>query len=338
MTIQASAYTVVNPSFIEPDILLQYTQPSQFTDLLADGELRTRLAEDDLLVYMKTLKLRTKIAAGTAGSNELPGVDIQADMISTPTYLFQTRSQYNHRDIAAAGRWGFSAVDAYKLGMRQANFQLARTASLFGMNPQNGEGFLNAPSAFSLNLPPDSNGNDTVSTYDNGEMAFFILQEIYQLKVRLLQVGQSNDVTVLAPQREIAQWQSSVVQLTQYQRIGAGTHVTSGTVTEVAMANGDKITFAVDDTLIGAGAGGADAIIIAMPKLKKPQGGRVNTNEFARLTPGNEVCLTQYCDMAAPREITSPLAQGATDMITEWRVSSGWAPRSTAVTIVSMNF
>lgn len=338
MSIQASAFAVVNPSFMEPDILLQYTMPSQFTDLLADGELRTRLAEDDLLIYMKTLKLRTKISAGTASFNELPGVDIQADMISTPTYLFKTRAQYDHHDVAAAGRWGFSAIDAYRLGMRQANFQLARTAALFGMNPQNGEGFLNAPGAITTNLPSDSTGNDTVRTYDNGEMAFFLLSQIYALKGRLLQAGQKNEITVLAPQREILIWQSSVVQLTQFQRVGAGTQVTSGTVTEVAMGNGDKVTFAVDDTLIGAGAGGADAVIIAMPQLKKPEGPKLSTNEFAKLTPGSDVCLTQYCDMAAPREITSPLAAGATDMVTEWRTSSGWAPRSTAVTIISMNY
>jgi len=64
--IQADAYITVNPSFIEPELILQYSQVSGFVDLMADQQLRVRLAEDDLVVYMKQLNLRTKMAAGQA--------------------------------------------------------------------------------------------------------------------------------------------------------------------------------------------------------------------------------------------------------------------------------
>jgi hypothetical protein len=94
-----------------------------------------------------------------------------------------------------------------------------------------------------------------------------------------------------------------------------------------------------DDTLIGKGAGGNDAVIITMPEVEKPKGdGMINTNEFAGLKPGNDACLTMYADQAAPKEITSPLAGGATDVLSEWRITSGWAIRPEAITIASMQY
>jgi hypothetical protein len=337
--VQAHAYQLLHPSYVEPEFLVQYSQASGFIDTLADGQLRVRLAEDDLLVYMKQLNVRTKMAASQAGAQELPGVDVMATMLSAPSYLLQVRNQYNHHDVAAGSRWGFAVPEAYRLGGRQANFQLARDANLFGMNPQNGEGLLNAPGATAINLPPDTNGNSTVVTYDNGQMAFFLAQQILNVKTRTYQLGKGKKFTILGPQRTLGLFEYNVVQLVQFQRVGAGTASTAGTLKEIVMANGDSLTWGYDDTLIGAGANGTDAVLIAMPEVEKPDVGQpVNTNIFASIMPGSKVCLTQYCDMAAPREITSPLAGGATDFLQEWRISSGWAPRSTALTIVSMAY
>lgn len=339
MTIQANAYITLNPSFIEPDFLLQFSQASGFVDTLADAQLRVRLAEDDLIVYMKQLNLRTKMAAGTAAANELPGVDISASMLSAPTYLLQVRANYNHHDVAAGGRWGFAVPEAYRLGGRQANFQLARDANLFGLNPQNGEGLMNAPGATAVVLPPDSNNNDTVVTYDNGQMAFFLAQQVLNLKTRTYQLGIGKKFTLLGPQRTLGSFEYNVVQLVQFQRQGAGTQSTAGTLKEILMANGDDLTWAYDDTLIGAGYNGTDAVILVMPEVSKPAGEPpVNTNIFASMSPGSNVCTTQYCDMAAPREIVSPLAGGATDFLQEWRITSGWAPRPQALTIISMQY
>jgi Uncharacterized protein conserved in bacteria (DUF2184) len=337
--IQAHAFVTLNPSFIEPELLMQYSQASGFVDVLADGQLRTRLAEDDLIVYMKQINLRAKIAASTSGSQELPSVDIQATMIQAPTYLLQVRNEWNHHDVAAGARWGFAVPEAYRLGGRQANFQLARDATLFGLNPQNGEGVLNAPGATAVNLPPDTFGNTTVVTYDNGQMALFIQQQVLNIKTRTYQLGIGKKFTILGPQRVLGLFEYNIVQVVQFQRPGAGTASTAGVVKEVLMSNGDTVIWAYDDTLIGAGAGGTDAVLIVMPEVDKPAGDRpVNTNEFAKLLPSNKVCVTQYCDMAAPREIVSPLAGGATDFLQEWRITSGWTPRPQAVTIVSMPY
>ena len=340
MSIQAHAFFTLNPSFVEPELILQQSQVSGYRDLLADGgNIRVRLAEDDLLVYMRALNLRTKMAASNTSFQELPGVDVQATYFSTPTYLFKSRAQWDHHDVAAGGRWGFAVPEAYRLGMRQGHFQLARDAGLHGMNPQNGEGFLNAPGATLINLPPDPFGNSTVTTYDNGAMAFFLAQTvILGIKTRTNNLGIPRKFTVLGPQRTLGSFQYNIVQLVQFQRQGAGSTSTVGTLKEIMKNNGDDLIWVYDDTLIGAGAGGTDAVIVGMPEVASPTTDGTNTNIFASLTPHNSVCLTQYADMAAPREIISPMAGGATDMMTEWRNTSGWAVRPVALTIVSMPY
>jgi hypothetical protein len=106
----------------------------------------------------------------------------------------------------------------------------------------------------------------------------------------------------------------------------------------VEQDNSDTIEWTYDDTLIGAGAGGTDAIILTMPEVKKPAGRPFNTNEFAMIAPGLEACALQYIDMAAPREIPTPIPGGAIDVLSEWRSTPGWALRPEATTIISMQY
>ena len=102
--------------------------------------------------------------------------------------------------------------------------------------------------------------------------------------------------------------------------------------------NGDEVDFVCDDTLIGQGAGGTDAIIINIPEIKKPQGGEVDTNEFAKLMPGLDACNLMLVDMAAPREIRAPLPGGAIDVVSELRTTSGWPIRPEALLILSATY
>jgi hypothetical protein len=223
--------------------------------------------------------------------------------------------------------------------MRQGHFQLARTALLYGMNPVNGEGLVNAAGATAVSLPPDSFGNDTVVTYDNGQMATFLLTQISATKTRTNQLGIGRKFAILGPQRTLGAFEyQNIVQLTSYQRPGGGTATTAGTVKDILDENEDEIMWVYDDTLIGKGAGGTDAVLIVMPEVKKPVGRPVNTNEFARLAPGLEACSMMLCDMAAPREIPTPLAGGAIDVLSEWRITPGWAIRPEAITIISMQY
>jgi hypothetical protein len=291
-----------------------------------------------MFAYIKRLEMRTSMEAGQSAPNQLPGVNFTFSQLQAPTYLLRCRAQWDHHDTAAVGKWGVAIADLHRLGMRQANFQLQRNGLLYGFNPQNGEGIVNTPGATAIPLPPDGNGNDTVLTYDNGEMAFFISSQIRQIKTRTNQLGIGRKFTICGPQRVLGQFEyEAIVMLMQFQTKGAGSENTAGVIEDILKRNGDTIIWAYDDTLIGKGAGGTDAVLIVMPEVEQPKrGGTINTNEFAKLSPSLDACLIMLNDMAAPREIPTPLAGGAIDVVQEMRTTSGWALRGETVTIISM--
>ena len=335
----AASFVTVNPSYIEPGLLLPYSQASGAFETLAEGQPLVRLSEGDLYAYIKRIDLRSKAVSHTSAYNQLPSISTTMSMISTPSYLLRVRGEYDHHDTAAMGRWGVSIVETQRLGMRQGHFQLARTALLYGFNPTNGEGLVNTQGATAVTLPADSNGNTTVVTYDNGQMGIFLLTQFSALKTRTNQLGLGQKFTILGPQRTLGAFEyQNIVQLTQFQRAGAGSTSTAGVVKDMLEMNEDEVSWVYDDTLIGKGAGGTDAVLIVMPEVKKPAGRGINTNEFARLAPGIEACSLMYCDMAAPREIPTPLAGGAIDVLSEWRITPGWGVRPEAITIISMQY
>lgn len=333
------SWTQVHPSFIEPEVLLPYYQASGAFDVLAGANPRVKISSEDLYVYAKRFDVRTRVASGQSAYNQLPNVNVAMSMFSVPTYLNRVRAEYDHHDTAATAEWGANIVEVQRLGMRQGHFQLLRNMLLYGMLPANGEGLINAPNAVTVSLPADSGGNTTFSTYDNGQMAFFLLSQISALKTRTMQFGMNVRLVVLGPQRILGGMATqNIVQLTSYQRPGAGTATTKGVVDLVEADNGDNIEWAYDDTLVGKGAGGTDMLILALPEVRKPAGRPFNTNEFATISPGLDACLLQYLDMAAPREIPTPLPGGAIDVLSEWRGTPGWALRPEALTLISMGF
>src|ERR1019366_5299175 len=233
----APAFVTVNPSYVEPGLLISYTQASGAFDALATGEPLSRLSEGDLYAYIKRVEVRSKAPPAQVAYNSLPSRTAVLAHISTPSYLLRVRAEYDHHDTAAMGRWGVSIVEAQRLGMRQGHFQLARNALLYGFNPQNGEGLLNSNGATATNLPADSNGQTTVVTYDNGQMGLYLVQQIGLIKQRTNQLGIGHKFTILGPQRVLGTFEYNVVQLVQYQRPGAGTTSTAGLVKDVAGMN-----------------------------------------------------------------------------------------------------
>jgi hypothetical protein len=342
MPVIAPAVAVIHPSYTMPELLLPYSQASGAFATLPRGDAEVRLGEGDLAAYINRIDVRTKVAAGQAAYNQLPSCDVVLSLIKTPTYLMRVRAEYDHHDTAAMARRGVSIVQAQRLAMRQGHFQQGRVALLYGFNPQNGEGLINANGATSVPLPADQYGNTTVTTYDNGSMAFFLINQWEQIKVRTNQLGIGRTVVILGPQRVLGTFAYNVVQLVQYQRVGAGSTSTAGVVKAVSMDNGDTVIWAYDDTLIGKGAAASgsptDAVLMVMPEVEKPQGSTWNTNEFAKLAPGLEACTLQLCDMAAPREIPTPLPGGAIDVLSEMRITSGWGVRPEAITVISMPY
>lgn len=340
MVALATSWARMEPSRVEPGVLMNINQASQYQRLLATGAPRRLLDPEDLYVYVRTLGMRGQAATNQNSANLLPGATLIPGYRSTPTYRVRSHQEWDHHDAANASRWGFNIAEAYRRANRQTIFQTLRNLGLFGFNSALSEGLLNTPGATATSLPPDQFGNDTVRTYDNGQMAIFLLNVIVQMKSRTVQFGIPRRFVFLGPQRVIGQLQTvNIVQVTSYQRIGAGTATTTQVVTDVSKeTQGDTIEWAYDDTLIGQGAGGADAIICIMPEVEQPTGPEWDTNDFAKLEPNLAATSLQYADMAAPLEITAPLPLGAVDTLYEIRATPGWCVRPEAETVISMVF
>ncbi len=339
--ISSPSFVEINPSYVMPGVLMNYNQASGAFSALAGEDPLPRLSDGDLYVYVKKMDLRGKAAAGQTAYNELPGISILNSQVSTPTYLLRNREQYDHHDSSAMGRWGVSISDAYRLGARQAMFQQARNALLYGITPSSGEGLMNSQGATAVTLPADSAGKTQISMgYDSGELASFLLQILTDSMSRMYQCGQAQRCVILGPQRLLMRFVLvNIVHLTDFQRAGAGTASTGAMVEQMAQFGNISIEYQFDDTLIGKGAGGTDAILITFPEVKSPQKiSSVNTNAFAELMPGLSATNIMLCDMAAPREIPTPMPGGAIDVLNEWRISTGWSLRPEASTIVSMAY
>lgn len=332
----APAIVTVSPHYMEPELIVSYNQASGAFDTLSGSKPRVRLAGNTLAVYAKRIDVRTQVAGGQSAFNSLPSCTVVNSLVGTATYLLRNRAEYDHHDTAAASEWGYSIVEAQRLGMHQGMFQLSRAALLYGFNPVNGEGLINATGATAISLPADSFGNSNITDYDPGTLAVFFQNQIGAIKTRTNQMGIGRKFVFLMPQRVGQQIEyAGIVQLVQYQRIGAGTMTTAGEVKAIAMENGDEVYWCYDDTLIGMGSGGTDAILLVMPEIAKPEGPEINTNEFAKIAPGLNACTLMYSDMPVPREITAPMPAGKVDVTCEWRISSGWGLRPEAITIIS---
>ena len=281
----ATAWVVTQPSYFEPGLILNFSQASNAFDLTANRKPLVKLGIVDQYVYARRLEVRTRVVSNQGVGQMVPSASTIPSMINIATYRTRVRAEYDHLSVAMMGQWGASEPEAQRLAMRQGHYQWTRDALLYGVQPANGEGILNSNGATAVNLPPDSNGNTTVSTYDNGQLAVFILAQIQATKVRGNQLGTPRRFAIVGPQRVMGQMEyQGIVQLTSMQRPGGGTLSIKGTVEEVAETwNGDTIDWGYDDTLIGKGAGGTDAIVITMPEVEPRHVGEWDTNEFAKL-------------------------------------------------------
>jgi hypothetical protein len=339
MPVIAPAYITVNPHIMLPEIILPYSQASGAWNLLPTEEPRVLLGEDDQAAYLNRVDVRTAADSGQSIYNQMSSPDLVFSQISAATYWAQVRAEYNHHDVAAAARYNTALPNAFRLANQQAIVNVIRTALLYGMNPLAGEGLTNAVGADFLTLPPDSYGNDSVTTYDNGQMAFFLAQQVLQIKTRTNNLGIGRKFVFCGPQRTLGTFEYNIVQLVQFQRTGAGSTSTAGVTKEILSANADELIWCYDDTLIGKGSGGTDLVMIVMPEVAKPmQGDSWNTNRFASLAPGLEATTMQLVDMAAPREITVPLPGGAVDTLFEQKFTAGWPLRPEAICGVSMAY
>lgn len=334
-----NARTLIHPSHYEPGLIITQSQASGAFDVLAGGGPRVQIGPIDKVIYANTLDVRTQVAMNQATHNALPGVSLTAGIIQTATYTIRQRNEYNEFDVMEAGEYNVALPSAYRYGQRQAAFQALRNMLLYGLNAANSEGLINTPGATTVNLPPDSFGNSTLRTYDAGQLAIWINGVIQAGLSRMFLMGTPVRVVILAPQRITGTMQlQDIIQLTSFQRPGAGTATTAQAVTTINKEFGYDIEWAFDDTLIGQGGSSTtDAMLVCFPELNVPTVPGINTNEFAQLAPNIGGNLLQYADVAAPVEVTTPIPEGL-DVTSTMRASCGWCIRPQAITIAQIPY
>jgi hypothetical protein len=334
------AVAKVSPSFSEPALILTYAQPSGAFATLPEGKPRA-MGEGDLYVYVQSLDIRSQQANSQFAPSKLPSATLTAEVHSTQTYNLQVRCEYDHVDTQAASNYAVSLPSALDFANKQGIYQGLRSMLLYGLNPSNNEGLLNTAGATAVTLPPDHLGNTTLLAYDNGDMVQFFQNQITQLISGMFQTGaQSNGkVVVLSPQRVGVQLQlANIVQVTSYQRPGAGTATVAQVIDTVGKEFGLEVEWYYDDTLIGKGAAGADAVLLTMPEIDTPAIPGINTNEFGKVNPHLNAVNVQYTDMAAPMRIPTPIPDGAITEIQRLRATCGWSLRPVGLYILSIPY
>lgn len=339
MGLIAPARLTVNPHYLEPELISTIAQPSGFAMGMGGGKLRVRLSDIDKVVYQNRVDIRTAVASSQATYNMLPSATISLEYAQTATYMAQTRQEYDDIDVAEAANWNVALPQAYRLGARQGLYQFTRDAFFYGVNAGNNEGILNTPGAVTTVLPPDMFGNTTLLTYDNGQMAQWLLSEVLALLTPMYQLGTPTRVVITGPQQDLGYMQiQGIVQVTSYQRPGAGTATIAQVLETICEGFDIEIEFAYDDTLIGQGSGSNDLILMQVPEAVVPVVPGVNTDEFATLQPQQRDMIIQYANMAAPVEITTPIPGGGVDVVSRYRISAGWVPRPQALRILSIPY
>lgn len=336
-----NAQARVSPHFSEPDLIVTMAQASGAWMLLEGGKPRVKLSNTDLYVYINRLDIRTEAQSSQFATNFLPSVTLVGEFFGTMTYLIRARAIYGRHDMAAAAAYNVGLPAAQSMGMGQAIAQQMRTALLYGINAGNGEGLLNAAGATLVTLPPDPYGHTSVQTYDNGAMTLFLLNEISDVAIRMFQTGANlaGKIRIVGPQRIFFKFQiSSIIQVVSFQRPGAGTATVGQALQSVVEETGWQLEYGYDDTLIGKGAGGSDAVILTIPELEIPTMPGINTNEFGEINPSLKAVNLQYTDMSAPVKIPTPIPDGDITEVHELRITSGWNIRPQGLTILSMPY
>ena len=332
-----NARQLVHPSHYEPGLIITQSQASDYFDVLAGGGLRVQIGPIDKVVYASTLDVRTQISANQATHNALPGASLTGGIIQTGTYTIRQRNEFSEFDVAEAAEYNVALPMAYRYAQRQGAYQFLRNIGLYGANAANSEGLLNTPGATTINLPPDSWGNSTLSTYDAGQLAIWLNGVINAGLTRMFLFGTPVRVVILGPQRILGTMQTQdIVQVTSFQRPGGGSATTAQVVTDVNKQFGYAIEWGFDDTLIGQGGNAnTDAVIIAFPELNVPTVPGINTNEFAKVAPNISGNILQYSDVSAPVEVVTPIPEGL-DVVSTMRSSAGWVIRPQAITIAQI--
>lgn len=346
MSVGQSSLIMLDRSMVVPGVMVQRAQKRGTLNLIAGGKPKNVLNQNVQKVYINGIRYRGLAKASREPGNELPSVSFNTTQKATNAYWLSTSTKYSVWDDDNAKFSGLNAPQIQNMIAHGAIADLTAILALYGTGEGMSEGIMNSPGVFEENLPADSNGALSLRTYDAGEFAQYFLQLTVDAETRMLTVGLDREqvLNVLMPQRVLGYLRrSSVIKLTSgIQRDGGGVHTIEGRIQAVATSpNGNiSINFYVDDTLIGKGAGGSDAVVMCYPGFPDTPDDIYNTDALAALPNSIQEMVAMYTAHSQPMEIESPAVDGSQGVYTTYhtKVTPGWALRPEAVTILSLPY
>ena len=327
----------VTPHFAYPGMVLDQVVQTGAHFLLGGKTLEDKIPAAVKAVYVSRMRIATQARASMNGYANLPGVDVVRSEMSTPVTSIRMRTGFTSSDETDASAAGYSLQEAHRLGARQGVALAMRNGLLYGFG--DGGGLVN--NAIQASLPPDQLNATTVSTYDNGSLFFFMMQQIAARKVATNQTMTPGlRVVVCAPQRFIAHITGqAIVQTVAIQRQGAGTGNVATLLDDNMRLNDGAIEFVIDDSLQNAGGAGIDYVMISIPEVKTQViAGGLDVNAFGTLAPNlasSNIMLTRNM---VPTEYITPNENGGMNTMYESFCTSGWAIRPEATVRISMPY
>lgn len=329
-----------NNTYQSPNFLLTKVLRSGAFRLL--GEARPRampLATPQVMI--RTLTNRGEAMVGENVTRNLPiGTLPVLGAFYIPTYSIASTVMYNSIDSLRSKENSYDLRSMLDDGMKQTFRLTERNLLIYGAKNAPNEGILNAVGAYAHTLDPDQFGVSNISNMDQGYLATALSGLASDIVQKAMAVGEPTRLVILAPQRIITVLTSrKVVQLTDYQRPGAGV-AGAGEMAAALLANiSVNFELAVDDSLIGKGKNGTDLIIIGVPEIP-PDSGEINsTNAVYAGFPNKENgCIVQYTDSYMPIAKSAITFPGELQVVYSKNTTSGIVVRPELFSLISVAY
>lgn len=241
--------TRLYPSAAIPGLLTPQVQDVDFKKYIGKETNQASLAVN--AVYMASVtNINSQAAITQQWKNEVSNQSYTMGQISAPVYMIQAFMQWDKQEAAAfdALSSGVALPDFLENLAKQAINQRRHEGILYGFDPATdlNQGIL--ANATESNLPADSQGNSTITSYSPAELQSFLASVIRD--VMNASYGMLRPVVIASSPRVINYLHSIVVSLTESQQKGAGVDVISGLLGRVMdWLGAGKVEFIQDVTL-----------------------------------------------------------------------------------------
>lgn len=237
------------PSVAVPGIVMPQTQEVDFNKYI--GKKTNLGKEQDNVAYHTTAtNINSQAEISQQWKSELTNQSYTLGQINAPYYMITAMLQWDVQEQAQfeALSNGVALPDFLENLANQAINQRRHEAILYGFDPATdlSQGIL--ANATESNLPADSTGNSSLTTYNLAELQQFLASVIRD--VMSASYGMLRPVVIASSPRVINYLTSMIVSLTESQQKGAGVDVIAGLLGRVVEWMGaGKVEFLQDVTL-----------------------------------------------------------------------------------------